>query len=408
MNEEAQQGDKSHDLLWKTRLQHRLSNEDAGPTFCVQGGGARGAWEAGVIAEMLKGGPNTVPSSIWGTSAGALNALWTRDPSVQTKPEVLLEFWLSLARRILIVGVPFIACLIFIPCIILWRLPFEVSAWLFGTPITAFLILYVLAQVKILTRLPGLLSAKFARLIVPQPSEVGPGPNIYICTSDIDSASRPNLWDGSLRNWFQIKKESSKCIEMSSDEEYDAFHAAVASASLPVLIRPARIGDSFVLDGGLVANLPAGFITANGALGGAYVLCIIPKDVTTLRASDPIDYRTLKFLFDLKAEQTKHRRESAKSTSWTGPAHVHTPIFILSPKKQLQSGLGVFLPSLLRREFSQAMVEAQDFCIGLKEFKDGQWNRLDEYLIENVLASCTVLGTEPKPNFWYKWVNSNW
>lgn len=408
MNQEAQQEDRSHDLSWKTYLQQHLNNEDAGPAFCVQGGGARGGWEAGVIAAMLKDGPNTTPSSIWGTSAGALNALWTRDPLVQKKPEVLLEFWLSLARRILILGLPSIGCLIAIPCLILWRLPLEVSAWLFGIPVVAFLILYVLAHLKILTRLPGLLPAKFARLIVPRPSAVGPGPNIYICTSDINSASRPNLWDGSPRNWFLIEKESSKCIEMSSDDECDAFHAAVASASLPVMIRPVRIGNSFLLDGGLVANLPAGFITTNGALGGAYVLCIIPKDVATLRASDPIEYRTLKFLFDLKAEQAKHRKESAKRGMWAGPVHAHVPIFVLSPKIHLKSGLVFFFPCLLRREFSQAMVEAKDFCTGLEDFKDGKWNSLDEYLIENVLSSCTAPGVEPKPNFWYKWVNSSW
>lgn len=405
--------DEQYSGLWKASLANQLTLKGAKPAFCVQGGGARGAWEAGVIAEMLKGGPNTTPSSIWGTSAGALNAFWTRDKLVRENPEVLLEYWLKLARRVLPIAVFFsaiaLACIVCL-AYLLWVTPCQARLALVETSGVGIFVLVILAQLRVLKRLPGLLPAKLIRLIVPSASAIVPGASIYTCVSDINSEKRPELWDRTRRNWFLIESDASTCVakEMSSYEDVDAFHVAVASASLPGLVRPVQILGSTLLDGGLVANLPAGFIATNGAAGGAYVLCVIPYDVKTLKSADPIDYRTLKFLFDLKAEQAEHRKEASTAVSSVVAAHTHIPIFIISPKTSLKSGIGLFLPCLLRREFSQAMSEAKAFCSALEAFEKGDGDSLSDYLLENVLKGCRAPGEPPALNLWYWWVNLNW
>lgn len=38
------------DIPWKTRLRHKLEKDEGRLSIYIQGGGARGAWEAGILA----------------------------------------------------------------------------------------------------------------------------------------------------------------------------------------------------------------------------------------------------------------------------------------------------------------------------------------------------------------------
>ncbi|MBB2203265.1 patatin-like phospholipase family protein [Gluconacetobacter tumulisoli] len=391
----------------KLRREH-----SAAPVFCIQGGGARGAWEAGVLAGLLKSGKITTPCAIWGTSAGALNALWSRDPSVQKEPLKLLDYWTTMASRFICLGILLISCILMIVWCIFYVfhlsliIIFAVVIFLFSL----ISILCLLCLCKILKRLPGILPSSFVRLIIPRPKGIAPGWFVYTCVANVDSQSWPEQWEDTNDGWFFLKNDSSACSSenLHTGEMVDAFDVAVASASIPGLVRPTRLSGMTLLDGGLVANLPAGFILTNGATGGAYVLCIVPRAVEDLSHSDPIDRRTLDFLVHLKDEQEKHRSSSNDGSHNTGPAHALIPIFIISPKKKLKSGLCKFWCPLLRREFKQGNEEAIMFSNALKKFAAGNMSLMQEYLLENVMRSCEApTGVSRKP-LWLKWVNTRW
>lgn len=385
-----------------TFLRSRLERSNAAPAFCIQGGGARGAWEAGALAGLLKAGVHTTPSSIWGTSAGALNALWSRDPSIQAEPASFLGNWITLAHRLICVAA---ACfLLFLS--LLYHFPMLTIACLVMASL-AFGLMYILAKQRVLTRLPGLVAPRVARLIVPHPRTIGPGWYVYTCVSDVDSHARPDFWSlESKRGWFCLHRDASSRFaeHMHDGEMVDAFRVAVASASVPIAVGPTKLAGMTLMDGGLVANLPAGFIATNGSLGGAYILCVVPRNVGELASSNPIDHRTLRFLFELRDEQTKHRSNSFSG----GPAHTHTPVFVLSPKKHLKSGLWKFWPKLLRREFAQGFQEAMSFSTALEAFGQGNAEPVREYLLERVLENCSPPEGEPPRGGWYMWANTRW
>lgn len=394
---------------WRARLRLRLTKGSAAPAVCIQGGGARGAWEAGVLAGLLKAGPNTCPSSIWGTSAGALNALWTRDPEVLSDPIKLLHRWTTLAHRLILSVVGGLVGFLALVC--LFRLlPTSLSISFFVLATLLIAVLYKLAVQQKIVRLPGLIPPAFARLIIPKPRSIVPGCVVYTCVSNVDLKTRPEIWDPSQGGWFILDRKSSDCYAevLDSGEIVDAFQVAVASASLPFIVRPTRLAGMTLLDGGLVANLPAGFVLSNGSLGGAYVLCIVPRRTEEPLSAHPIDSRTVRFLTDLRNEQATHRKAASGASSWSGPAHTHIPVFVLSPQRSLKSELLRFWPPLLRREFKQGYEEAKIFSESLDAFTSGDERPISKYLLEKVLEQSNVPVEQPNKPWWYMWVNTRW
>ncbi|MGE0333536.1 MAG: hypothetical protein AB7P37_22880 [Ramlibacter sp.] len=265
------------------------------------------------------------------------------------------------------------------------HLPWQHLAAMAITVATMLMVVELCVSTRIMARRPGLVHPSVARMIVPRPSSIGPGPYIYTCVSDVESDNRPQFWDASKRGWFCLDRHSvaMEAEEMSSGAKADAFHVAVASASLPIVVQHSRLAGMRLLDGGLIANLPAGFIFSNGSLGGGYVLCVIPRGLHELSSSDAIDARTLRFLCEMREEQAKHREAASASSAWSGPAHAHTPVFIVTPKLPLLSGLVKFWPSFLRRDFQQGVQDAQSFVAALAAFSQDDDERLHGYLLEN-------------------------
>lgn len=108
------------------------------------------------MAGLLKAGPNTSPRSIWGTSAGALNALWSRDPEILNDPTKLLCCWTTLARRLILVvigGMIGLCGLVYLFCL----LPMLLTISLVALAILMIIFLYVLALQHKIVRLPGLI-----------------------------------------------------------------------------------------------------------------------------------------------------------------------------------------------------------------------------------------------------------
>ena len=306
-----------------------------------------------------------------------------------------------MARRLIVAvicgAVGFIG-LVFLFCL----LPLFLKTTLVALTILVIVFLYVLALRRKFVRLPGLIPSTFAQLIVPRPRSIAPGFSVYTCVSNVDLETRPEFWDRSGRGWFVLEgnSSSSSAEDLGSGERVDAFHVAVASASLPIIVHPTRLGGMTLLDGGLVANLPGGFILSNGALGGAYVLCIVPRSVSEFSNSDPIDNRTIRFLYDLRDQQAKHRSAAAGASSSSGPAHTHIPVFVLSPLRRLKSGLIWFWPSLLRREFWQGYQEAKIFSDSLDAFRQGDIRPMSQFLLEQVLQRSDAPVGQPGKPFW--------
>jgi len=84
----------------RTRQLVTANNGSWKPCVCIQGGGAKGAWEAGVLSRLLENGPTAAPVATWGTSAGALNSLWASTLLPSTPPRRLFDHWLYIGTLI--------------------------------------------------------------------------------------------------------------------------------------------------------------------------------------------------------------------------------------------------------------------------------------------------------------------
>ncbi len=91
----------------------------------------------------------------------------------------------------------------------------------------------------------------------------------------------------------------------------DLCKAVVASAAIPILIRPVTIGDTIYLDGGIKANLP----TKSAQLTAADIIIAVPADAP-IRIEKKKKFRSMRALAlrvadIMEAEIDKHRWEEA-------------------------------------------------------------------------------------------------
>lgn len=181
--------------------------------------------------------------------------------------------------------------------------------------------------------------------------------------------------------------------------------AVAASAALPPIVQPFVLGSHAFLDGGVVANLPAGFIMSQGSLGAEVILCIIPKPVRNLNPFNAVDYRTLRLLNDLRESQTRHRIRKGKAVDYVGPSHTSIPVYVIAPPKELSSGLwrGFLTQRLMRKEFSSGFQLGMEFSQLLAERASG----LEGFLLENVTLPSPP-ATTPRMGWWRRWVHVDW
>ena len=169
----------------------------------------------------------------------------------------------------------------------------------------------------------------------------------------------------------------------------------MSSAALPVLCRPFVVGQKRYLDGGLEANLPAGFIIKQGMLGGHCESVSCLDRYQSIDSRCHIDYRVLRFLRDLKDAQMRDRAEVALAQSaqgWSAYAHTLCPVLVVTPMDELRSGLlaGFLCPRLLEREFEEGINRGQQLLCQIESFEKGQ----DE---EHRLV--TIGKPEPQPRY---------
>ncbi|WP_334035910.1 hypothetical protein [Burkholderia cepacia] len=281
--------------------------------------------------------------------------------------------------------------------------------WYFHLLLCLLLLLPILgftARLRLIDRIPGVFPIRWAARMLPS-VETCASWYCYFCMADVAVNEQPPAWDWGRLATFSIAKGNRHAELMQGEHPpLDARIAAMTSAALPGLFRSLRVGDRRLLDGGLEANLPAGYIMSNGTAGGNSIICIVPKPLSLLDAENHVDYRVLRFLHDICAEQQEGRSNPAASIVG---ASVRYPVLVIAPKEKLQSGLvgGFFRPKLLRAEFETGRRSGVEMKIAMTCFERGSETALDGYLLETL--SLPPIGEHPpSPGLLALWMNARW
>ena len=407
---------------WKYEARRRINRFGWKPVICMQGGGARGAWQAGVLSTLMADSNTGEPSAMWGTSAGAINALWAATSQVGGSKDELLSLWLIFAKRIralaIVVAVLVFTLLVASARVILWH---SRRPWLY-TVLTVILIAIAVPPATALwahisrragrERLPSLAHVRWLAKLLPL-KEGAPRFHSFFCSANVLLNEAPFMWDWDTLGVFQLKPGASCAEYVRTGELVKPSVAAMCSAALPILSRPYKIGGDALVDGGLEANLPAGHIFSQGASGGHSAICIIPRPISELDPKDHVDFRTLTFLSELRKLQFDRRRERAavldEGKAWSGSSATTLPILIIEPLCPMRTNLwkGFLCPSMLREAYCEGRREGEKLISALKRFEADEDNALAAYLLED--RWFQEPGDHP-PNaaFWKWWVNLQW
>jgi hypothetical protein len=263
-------------------------------------------------------------------------------------------------------------------------------------------------------RLGALFSVPWLGRRLPRPE--GPARfQLFMCTANVNLDEPPVEWDWNTLGVFHLEPGQTEPYLITSDPSirYDLRTATMCSAALPIACRPFAIGQKQFLDGGLEANLPAGFLKKQGLLGGRCAICIVPHPIELLNPDDHVEYRTIHFLSTMKMGQAFHQGLSATSQltgdTWIGPGHTHYPILIVSPERMLESGLvdGFLRSHILHQEFEAGRKTAQALVNAMNEFLAENNEALNPYLLQYKQLP-PLLGPVPRPGFWALWANPKW
>lgn len=376
------------------------------PLICIQGGGARGAWEAGVLAALLKSRDIGTPVCCWGTSAGAINAYWGATLPLHIVRRQLVRNWLILASRVrTIFVILLVLALSFIAAIIISH-----AVRLFATVALSFAFFFVALCLLVQKRLPGFVSVKMAALLLPR-TNMPHRFYAYYCAANVDNDVLPTEWEWDSLGVFAFPPGLPNGGRGNDMPKPDI--AVMTSAALPILCNPLTYKKRHYLDGGLVANLPAGHLRSYGLAGGHCAICIVPRRLEDLDLGDHVDYRVAVFLNGMRESQTNSRQHAAESFEagcvYTGPAHTHRPVFVIKPETDLQSGLltGFFLPSLLVKEYWQGYCTGRQVIERLRRFAAGDNASIDSDLLDNHVLPA-IPPNPPAAGLWALFANVKW
>ena len=196
------------------------------PVLVMQGGGALGAYQAGVYEAMHMSGIE--PEWVIGTSIGAINAgIITGNPP-ERRLEALREFWQRMSRDNRVMFAPFN----FFPA---------AATMMFGLP--GFFTPQPFAALGLL----GEKSPEQAAFYSTSPLEKTLSELIDI---ELLNRKAPRLTVGAV----EVEKSVMRYFD-SRDQELTLAHV-MASGALPPAFPPVRIGDCYYWDGGILSNTP--------------------------------------------------------------------------------------------------------------------------------------------------------
>lgn len=369
------------ELYQKRGLQHLK------PIVMIQGGGARGSWQSGVLSR-LRTGQAIRPVACFGTSIGAINAFLfcaSFNPATNRPNSLLRDFWRNLLA----------------------------NRWTYIRSIFSRIrILETLKETLLGRARQGLTDFEafrsiFQDLLGHLRTEI----YVYIYAADIKAANPdhsnvlyPTFWICPGRTQAEVHYNNY------SHGECDIVSALAASACLPP-IRGFQHRTLLFKDGGLITNLPVDTAITQGTYGGNMVLVMLSKKLSEFRPNDdPIDFKTLATLRQLQELQNSDLDKSRREGSGIFAAVTHYPVVIVEPKQRLRAGLweGFVFGNRIKEDYVAGLHHGRHLKAALKELAEGNVHPIRPWLLNNVKLP-TLPGSPPKfKEWWLPFVSDQW
>ncbi|MGH7297235.1 MAG: patatin-like phospholipase family protein, partial [Polyangiaceae bacterium] len=276
-------------------------------TIVLQGGGARGAWQAGVLAELVDADVCDV-AGVFGTSAGAINAA-ALSVAAQAGSDALLDVWTRLAGSA----------------------KGQLGRALLSVPLT-----YLRLREAGSSRRTPLFSSKRLREAL---AAAFPGPWSSSSYTYVFATKLPHAPVAARRLppfAFQADPGHARFQPFARGlQGFELVDVLTASACLP-MVSPIELGGVQFADGGVIANVPASFLTTSGALAPwGFTLMVLPTSPTAMSASSEyVDWKTLELLHEIRpavVRRTSH-------------------VFVVTPRRALGGGLSGLLGGLMSED----------------------------------------------------------
>jgi len=224
-----------------------------GTGIVLAGGGARGAYQAGVLAVLAEHGVR--PSALCGASIGALNAAAVAAaPDLATGSRRLLEVWRAVAEAGDVIG----------------ERPGGVAGRTART-------LRALDSPVLEPEFVESLLARYAPA-----ADLARGPQLWVSVASAGAAERRSRRPSADLLRAVLTRRGRWLRVQDLDEE--RRHAAVlASCALPLVLPTRQVNGSWYRDGSLFDNLPVGPLSGNPACGTAIVVHLAPGRVWDAR-----------------------------------------------------------------------------------------------------------------------------
>ncbi len=365
------------------------------PVICVQGGGAKGGWQGGVLNSLLND-TRIHPVAAFGTSAGSINSWLISTKLCNRAHDPFSEFWARIPEgrwgTILRLG----------PKALL-RGPRAVVDFAFGyfgrtrSPHTA-LISFQSFQREI------------RRLLPVHPAKI----HTYMYATNTQDTEPPDILDGQNLCTFHFRPGDVDAeVQVDGVTQRITFDKSIAASCCLPFVEPLTVGTARFADGGFYSNLPANIAAFQGALGGDCIICILATPLGDMRPTDDyVDFRTTVLLNHLRQLQLKYRLVPAQMGpgAHAGPAIANIPIFIISPATPLASKLmdGFVYPSKMMSDITAGVEQGHRFLNAVEALFNGHPTALTEYDLLQIRIPPVPATPAHLNGWWVPWVNANW
>jgi predicted patatin/cPLA2 family phospholipase len=357
------------------------------PLLVIQGGGARGGWQGGVLYELLSSCIR--PVAAVGSSAGAINSWLMSAKLAGDEDNPFDQFWLTIpVFAIPLILLAFVGYLVFRGRLFLHRMfcvraakrePAAVPFWLFEG------ILWLL--------LPKTRAAI----------------HTYIYAANVDEPEPPPVFDPEIPFRFLFKPGAREAEMIDRRDARVPFARVMAASACLPYIAPVRIQGSHYADGGFYSNLPVNVSGEHGAAGGDCVICVLATPMSALRPSENcIDYRTVVLLEQLLTVQAEVHHEPGRA-SFASALRRH-PIYVVQPSTPLKSGLlwGFFCLLTMKRDIDMGRRTGRAFVQALSSFEGGDAGALNVYELRREKVPPVPAQPPVHRESWMLWINRDW
>ncbi len=373
-------------------LRHRLQQQGhLTALVCIQGGGAKGGWQGGVLNATIGRGL-VRPIAAMGTSAGAINAWLTSAKLAKPHDDPFNAFWGAIPRsrlRLLRMLGP--------------------SLGRGAAPCASHALSIALGGRRCKRCAPlvefDAFREVFLRLL--DPLLVPAAIYTYLYATDITTPDLPEVFDDQNLCTFMSAPGDTDAEFAADGHRIDRITAIATSACLP-FIGPMRDSTSSYADGGIYSNLPINALLSQGSLGADCVICVLATPLASMApAGNYIDYRSAVLLHTLRENQRPRRVVPGRAT--VGPAIGRTPVFVIAPATDLRSGLvcGFFSRRAMDGDTGLGAATGAAFSAAVRSCISGNNDGLLAYDVNN--QELPPLPVAPPPlGPWVHWANPRW